>query len=83
MKDQIKRTHTFDRNSMATAFPFTTSEVGHLSGIPLGMNKQTGEPVLFDNFVVKFLIILQSILLKRTNGQQATTLKNLAMALLL
>ena len=50
MKNQIDRVHTFDRNSMATVFPFTTSEVGHLSGIPLGMNKQTGVPVLFDNF---------------------------------
>ena len=50
MKNQIDKTHTFDRNSMATAFPFTTSEVGHLTGIPLGMNKQTGVPVLFDNF---------------------------------
>ena len=36
--------------AMATVFPFTTSEVGHLTGIPLGMNKQTGVPVLFDNF---------------------------------
>ena len=50
MKDQLKRTHTFDRNSMATVFPFTTSEVGHLTGIPLGINKQTGVPILFDNF---------------------------------
>ena len=50
MKNQIDKKHTFDRNSMATAFPFTTSEVGHLTGIPLGMNKQTGVPVLFDNF---------------------------------
>ncbi len=50
MKDQIKKTHTFDRNSMATVFPFTTSEVGHLTGIPLGFNKQTGVPILFDNF---------------------------------
>ena len=50
MKDSIARKHTFDRNSMATVFPFTTSEVGHLTGIPLGMNKQTGVPVLFDNF---------------------------------
>ena len=50
LKNQIKKTHTFDRNSMATVFPFTTSEVGHLTGIPLGMNKQTGVPVLFDNF---------------------------------
>jgi len=50
MKDTIKRTHTFDRNSMAAVFPFTTSEVGHLTGVPLGINKQTGVPVLFDNF---------------------------------
>ncbi len=50
MKNEIQKKHTFDRNSMATVFPFTTSEVGHLSGIPLGFNKQTGVPVLFDNF---------------------------------
>ena len=50
MKDQMRRVHTFDRNSMATVFPFTTSEVGHLTGIPLGFNKQTGVPILFDNF---------------------------------
>ena len=50
MKNSINKKHTFDRNSMATVFPFTTSEVGHLTGIPLGMNKQTGVPVLFDNF---------------------------------
>ena len=48
--DKVKKVHTFDRGSMATAFPFTMSEVGHLSGIPLGFNKQTGAPILFDNF---------------------------------
>ncbi|MBQ2916906.1 MAG: hypothetical protein IJE59_01825 [Clostridia bacterium] len=31
MKNTITKSHTFDRNSMATVFPFTTSEVGHLS----------------------------------------------------
>ena len=29
MEDKIKKTHTFDRRSMGTVFPFTTSEVGH------------------------------------------------------
>ena len=48
--DKIKKVHTFDRNSMGTVFPFTTSEVGHPSGVPIGFNKQTGTPVLFDNF---------------------------------
>ena len=50
MKNSINKSHTFDRGSMATVFPFTTSEVGHLTGIPLGFNKQTGVPILFDNF---------------------------------
>ena len=50
MDDKIKKVHTFDRRSMGTVFPFTTSEVGHPSGIPLGINKQTGVPILFDNF---------------------------------
>jgi len=42
--------HTFDRNSMGTVFPFTSSEVGHPTGVPIGYNKQTGVPILFDNF---------------------------------
>ena len=50
MDDQLQRTHTFDRHSMATVFPFTTSEIGHPTGVPLGFNKQTGTPILFDNF---------------------------------
>lgn len=50
MNNKIKRTHTFDRNSMGTVFPFTTSEIGHPTGVPIGFNKQTGVPILFDNF---------------------------------
>lgn len=29
MQNKIKKAHTFDRRSMGTVFPFTTSEVGH------------------------------------------------------
>ena len=48
--NQIKRRHTFDRGSMATVFPFITSDVGHDTGVPIGINKQTGLPIIFDNF---------------------------------
>ncbi len=48
--DLIKRKHTFDKRSVATVFPFTSSEIGHSTGIPLGYNAQTGVPILFDNF---------------------------------
>ena len=48
--NKIKRSHTFDRRSMSTVFPFFSSDVGHKKGIPLGFNRQTGLPILFDNF---------------------------------
>lgn len=35
MQKKINKTHIFDRRSMGTVFPFTTSEVGHPTGIPL------------------------------------------------
>ena len=49
-KNKLNRKHVFDRGSMATVFPFISSNVGHDIGIPIGINKQTGLPVLFDNF---------------------------------
>ena len=49
-ENKINKAHTFDRSSMSTVFPFFSSEVGHEKGIPLGFNKQTGVPILFDNF---------------------------------
>ena len=48
--NKINKEHTFDRSSMSTVFPFFTSDVGHEKGIPLGFNRQTGLPILFDNF---------------------------------
>ena len=50
LDNKLKISHTFDRGSMATVFPFFNSEVGHENGIPLGFNRQTGLPILFDNF---------------------------------
>ncbi len=49
-KNKLNRKHTFDRGSMATVFPFVSSDIGHDIGVPIGINKQTGLPLLFDNF---------------------------------
>ena len=46
----ISRKHTFDRGSMATVFPFINADAGMDTGIPIGINKQTGLPLIFDNF---------------------------------
>ena len=48
--NKITRRHTFDRGSMATVFPFVNAEAGHEIGVPIGINKQTGLPLIFDNF---------------------------------
>ena len=49
-ENKISRKHTFDRGSMATVFPFVNADAGHETGVPIGINKQTGLPVIFDNF---------------------------------
>ena len=76
MDDKIKRTHTFDRRSMATVFPFTASEVGHETGIPLGFNKQTGTPILFDNFH-KTLSNYNMVVFAKSGAGKSVTMKTL------
>lgn len=76
MQDKIKKTHTFDRRSMGTVFPFTTSEVGHPTGIPLGFNKQTGVPILFDNFHSS-LTNYNMVIFAKSGAGKSVTMKTL------
>ena len=76
MEDKIKKSHTFDRRSMGTVFPFTTSEVGHQSGVPLGINKQTGVPVLFDNFHSS-LTNYNMVIFAKSGAGKSVTMKTL------
>ena len=76
MQDKVKRIHTFDRRSMGTVFPFTTSEVGHSTGIPLGFNKQTGVPILFDNFHSS-LANYNMVIFAKSGAGKSVTMKTL------
>jgi len=76
MDDQLQRTHTFDRHSMATVFPFTTSEIGHPTGVPLGFNKQTGTPILFDNFH-QSLTNYNMVIFAKSGAGKSVTMKTL------
>ena len=76
MQDKVKKTHTFDRRSMGTVFPFTTSEVGHSTGIPLGFNKQTGVPILFDNFHSS-LANYNMVIFAKSGAGKSVTMKTL------
>ena len=76
MDDKIRKTHTFDRRSMGTVFPFTTSEVGHPTGVPLGINKQTGVPIMFDNFHSS-LTNYNMVIFAKSGAGKSVTMKTL------
>ena len=76
MDDKIKKVHSFDSRSMGTVFPFTTSEVGHATGIPLGFNKQTGTPILFDNFHSS-LTNYNMVIFAKSGAGKSVTMKTL------
>ena len=76
LEDKVKKVHTFDRGSMGTVFPFTTSEVGHSTGVPLGFNKQTGTPILFDNFHPS-LTNYNMVIFAKSGAGKSVTMKTL------
>ncbi len=76
MDDKIKKVHSFDSRSMGTVFPFTTSDVGHPTGVPLGFNKQTGTPILFDNFHSS-LTNYNMVIFAKSGAGKSVTMKTL------
>ena len=76
MDDKIKKVHSFDSRSMGTVFPFTTSEVGHSTGVPLGFNKQTGTPILFDSFHPS-LTNYNMVIFAKSGAGKSVTMKTL------
>ena len=76
MREKTGEKHLFDRGSMGTVFPFTSSEIGHSTGIPLGYNMQTGVPVLFDNFH-ESLTNYNMVIFAKSGAGKSVTMKTL------
>jgi len=76
MNNKMKQTHTFDRPSMGTVFPFVTSNIGHDTGVPIGVNKQTGVPILFDNFHTS-LTNYNMVIFAKSGAGKSVTMKTL------
>ena len=72
----INKKHSFDRHSMSTVFPFTSSEVGHATGVPIAYNKQTGTPILFDNFHSS-LTNYNMVIFAKSGAGKSVTMKTL------
>ena len=76
MRKKITEKHLFDKESIGTVFPFTSSEVGHPTGIPLGYNLQTGVPILFDNFH-ESLTNYNMVIFAKSGAGKSVTMKTL------
>lgn len=76
MEDKIRKKHIFDRPSMGTVFPFTTSNIGHDTGVPIGINRQTGVPILFDNFHPS-LTNYNMVIFAKSGAGKSVTMKTL------
>ena len=76
LENHITKSHTFDRRAMSTVFPFFSSDVGHENGIPLGFNKQTGLPILYDNFSTK-LTNYNMVIFGKSGAGKSVTLKTI------
>ena len=74
--NKLSRKHTFDRGSMATIFPFVNADAGMDTGIPIGINKQTGLPVIFDNFS-RTLTNYNMIIFGKSGSGKSVTIKTI------
>ena len=74
--NKITKSHTFDRRAMSTVFPFFVSDVGHEDGIPLGFNKQTGLPILYNNFSSK-LTNYNMVVFGKSGAGKSVTIKTI------
>lgn len=74
--------HTFDKRSLACAFPFTTNNIAHKKGVMIGLNMDNSRPIFYDNFdesLVNYNIFIfgpsglgKSTLMKMLAGRSST-----------
>ncbi|MCL2859501.1 MAG: DUF87 domain-containing protein [Oscillospiraceae bacterium] len=76
-ENKINKIHTFDRSSMGTVFPFFTSDIGHQQGIPIAFNRQTGLPILYDNFSPK-LTNYNMVIFGKSGAGKGVTIKTIS-----
>lgn len=50
MNNMVNAYNTFDKRSLACTFPYTSANINHENGIPIGRNMDNLLPVIYDNF---------------------------------
>lgn len=77
MKNLINEYHTYDKRALACTFPYTSSNINHKKGIPIGRNMDTGLPILYDNFD-RSLNNYNMVIFAQSGGGKSTFLKMLS-----
>lgn len=69
--------HTFDKRSLACVFPFTSNNINHENGVPIGFNMDNGLPIFFDTFS-KDMANYNMVIFAKSGGGKSTFIKMLA-----
>lgn len=69
--------HTFDKRSLACVFPFTSNNINHPNGVPIGFNMDNGLPIFFDTFH-RGLDNYNMVIFAKSGGGKSTFIKMLA-----
>ena len=77
MNNKLNEYHTYDKRSLACTFPFTSSNINHRYGIPIGVNIDNALPIIYDNFD-KGLKNYNMVIFAQSGGGKSTFLKMLA-----
>ena len=77
MNNLINEYHTYDKRSLACTFPYTSSNINHKNGIPIGINMDNGLPIIYDNFD-RSLKNYNMVIFAQSGGGKSTFLKMLA-----
>ena len=77
LKPTVDEWHTFDKRSLACIFPFTTSNINHKNGVPIGINVDNGLPVIYDTFHPS-LTNYNMVVFAKSGGGKSTFIKMLA-----
>lgn len=69
--------HTFDKRSLGCIFPFTSNNINHVNGIPLGFNMDNGLPIMYDTFSPT-LDNYNMVIFAKSGGGKSTFIKMLS-----
>ncbi len=69
--------HYMDKFSVSTIFNYTSSTFSHKDGVPIGRNRVTGKPVIFDPYAPQFIFGMTHLIVGKTGSGKSATIKML------